>query len=110
MEEKIYTIIMNTLEQVNQGRENPIDLARGRAIELYGRNGVFDSMGLVSFLVSIEEAIQDQLGMAVTLVSEKAVSQRVSPFSSVAALIRFVTEEFTHCEPPGSAIPAHQAT
>lgn len=110
MEESIYSVIMNALEQVNQGRENPIDLAPGQAIVLYGRNGVFDSVGLVGFLVSLEEAIQDRLGRAVTLVSEKAVSRRVSPFSSVAALIQFVTEELAHSEPLAGGVPAHQAT
>lgn len=110
MEDSIYRVIMNALKQINQDRETPIDLAPGRSIVLYGQDGVFDSLGLVGFLVSLEEAIQDRLGMAVTLVSEKAVSRRVSPFSSVAALIQFVAEELGHAAPAATAMSAHQVT
>ena len=105
MNETIYSVVMNTLEQINQSRDSAIDLTPGREIVLYGRNGVFDSLGLVGFLVSLEEAIQDELGKTVTLATEKAVSRRVSPFSSVAALIQFVAEEVTHGEHPANEIP-----
>ncbi|MFL6713437.1 MAG: hypothetical protein ACJ8LN_10990 [Sulfurifustis sp.] len=93
MEDQLFRLITQALKDVNETRETPIDLSRGKALVLYGTIGVFDSMGLVNFLSAVEEAIEDTLQRTVSLTSEKAVSRRVSPFSSVAALIGFIVEE-----------------
>ncbi|MGN5378591.1 hypothetical protein ACQ4WX_17470 [Streptomyces lasalocidi] len=50
-------------------------------------------MYLVAFLSAVEESLEDEFGVEVSLTSEKAVSRRVSPFSSVRRLIGFIEEE-----------------
>jgi hypothetical protein len=62
-------------------------------VVLYGDGGVFNSMHLVNFLALVEEALEDELEVEISLTSKKAVSQRVSPFSSVCRLIEFIEEE-----------------
>jgi acyl carrier protein len=53
---------------------------------LIGRDGLLDSIQLVTLIVSIEERVADDLGVPVTLVDEKAVSAKSSPFRSIDAL------------------------
>ncbi|WP_035061646.1 hypothetical protein [Andreprevotia chitinilytica] len=93
MENQVFSLIMKTLEAINAERDNPIDTSAGLQLALYGTNGVFDSMGLVNFLSTLEEEIEDEMDQSVSLTSEKAVSRKISPFSSVAALIDFIHEE-----------------
>jgi hypothetical protein len=50
-------------------------------------------MQLVSFLAAVEEGLDDELNIEISLTSDKAVSQKVSPFSSVTCLIDFILEE-----------------
>lgn len=48
--------------------------------------GILDSLGLVSFLVAVEQTLEDVFGVHVVLADDRALSQQRSPFRSVAAL------------------------
>lgn len=95
MEMIIRDVVMNVLQEQVASREIPIDLTNGAPTVLFGKNGIFDSLGLVGFLIAAEEAIEDKINVAVSLTSDKAVSRRISPFSSVEALTQFIEEELS---------------
>ena len=61
-------------------------------ISLYGENGSLDSLGLVALTVDLEERILLQLGHTILIVSEKAVSQKVSPFLTVGSLAKYIQQ------------------
>jgi len=58
---------------------------------LLGNEAVVDSMGLVNLIVDVEGALADN-DIEVTLTSEKAMSQRNSPFRTVEALTDYIKE------------------
>lgn len=58
---------------------------------LYGENGTFDSLGLVSLIVDVEQQFA-QIGLQVTLTDDRAMSQRSSPFRTVQSLVDYITE------------------
>jgi D-alanine--poly(phosphoribitol) ligase subunit 2 len=62
---------------------------------LLGRNGVVDSLGLVSVIVAVEQAIADELGLNVSLADERAFSQKSSPFRTVGTLAAYAAEVVT---------------
>lgn len=93
MEMIILDVVMNVLQEQVASREISIDLINGAQTALFGRSGIFDSLGLVGFLVAVEEAIEDKVNMVVSLTSDKALSRSTSPFSSVEALTQFIEEE-----------------
>jgi len=93
MREQVFSIIHNALIEINATRKEKIDLCNVDTLALYGTTGVFDSMQLVSFLAAVEEGLDDELGLEISLTSEKAVSQTISPFSSVTLLIEFIMAE-----------------
>ncbi|MBT2298074.1 hypothetical protein [Pseudomonas fluorescens] len=93
MRDAIFTIIHGALVEVNATRKEKIDLSNIDSLALYGATGVFDSMQLVSFLAAVEEGLDDELGIEISLTSEKAVSQTISPFSSVSCLMDFIIAE-----------------
>ena len=73
----------------------PEDL--GPTTPLFGRRGVFDSLGLVAAIVAVEEAIEGEVGIGVTLADERAMSQKRSPFLTISSLAdyarRLIEEE-----------------
>ena len=60
---------------------------------LFGKEGVLDSMGLVTLIVAVEQAIEDRYEKAAGLADEKAMSQAKSPYRSVATLAEFAVQE-----------------
>lgn len=57
---------------------------------LFGQEGGLDSLGLVQFVVMVEDRLEDLSGRRLTLVSEQAMSRRASPFSTLGALAAHV--------------------
>lgn len=93
MNKRLFELIGNVVGEINERRDEVIPTDDLLNVSLYGEAGVFDSMHLVNFLTLIEEAIEDEYDVEISLTSEKAVSRRVSPFSRVAKLIEFIEEE-----------------
>jgi acyl carrier protein len=59
---------------------------------LWGDGGLFDSIGLVNFITTLEELISDKMDKQITIVSEKAFSQSASPFRTMETLGNFIEE------------------
>src|SRR6201992_4272209 len=57
-----------------------------------GPSAVLDSIGVVSLIVDIEQRLQMDHDIAVTLASEKALRQKNSRFSTVGGLAAHITE------------------
>ena len=57
---------------------------------LLGRSAVLDSLGLVQLLVDVEQRLDADHGIAVTLADERAMSQKHSPFRSVSTLSDYI--------------------
>lgn len=61
--------------------------------ELFGENGLLDSVGLVSLVVAVEQALEDELGAQVGLADERALSQRTSPYRTVSTLAEYAASQ-----------------
>ena len=72
-------------------------LPKGRTLEkspqtiLFGKGGQLDSLGLVSFIVEVEQKIEEELGVSITLADERAMSQKSSPFLTLQTLSEYVS-------------------
>jgi acyl carrier protein len=59
---------------------------------LFGPSGVLDSLDLVSFVITLEDLIKEEFNTTVIISSDKAMSQKSSPFLSVKTVTNFVLE------------------
>lgn len=59
---------------------------------LFGRDGLLDSVALVSFILDVEEAIRSACGVSITLADERAMSQARSPFRRVSSLADYAAQ------------------
>ena len=58
---------------------------------LFGDSGL-DSLGLVRFIVMVEDRIEDLTGIRLSLASDRAMSRRTSPFKNLKTLADFIRE------------------
>jgi acyl carrier protein len=91
-DERILRVILGAIEQLNHARVDGQKLAVSPDAEIFGGSSPLDSLGLVALVIDIEEALADQ-GLAVSLSDEKTMSQRNSPFRSVASLAEFIEQK-----------------
>lgn len=73
---------------IEQGRDLPDDL--GTETALLGKRATVDSLGLVTLIVELEQRIEEQYDLALTLADDRAMSQQRSPFRTVGTLADYV--------------------
>lgn len=61
----------------------------GPDTSLYGKDGLLDSMGIVSLIVAVEQEIEDQFDTLVSLADQSALSSRSSPYRTVQTLAEY---------------------
>lgn len=88
--EVVYRIVCKAIEDLNEelpdGRKVPV----GVDTQLLGAGAVLDSLSLVSVIIDVETAVESEFGFSVSLTDDRALSQKISPFSSVGALRSYV--------------------
>tara|TARA_A100000164_G_C21565711_1_gene611611 strand:- start:191 stop:484 length:294 start_codon:yes stop_codon:yes gene_type:complete len=92
-----YSILENKLLELLKSfiLENEIEISSDISsnTRLIGSSSIFDSIELVTFIVEVEQFLQESFDIEVQLTSENAMSRRTSPFLSVAAMSRYIIEE-----------------
>ena len=59
---------------------------------LIGSDALLDSLGLVSFIVEVEQSLEEEYDFSINIVSEKAMSRTTSPFISIKTLSKFYVD------------------
>ncbi len=93
MQQEVIDLIIETAKELGED-ELSVDVELTGETELFGENGVLDSMGLVTLVVAVEQAIEDRFDKTVALADEKALSQANSPYKTVAALAQYAAGQF----------------
>jgi len=91
MELKIKQITLQTLLDFIDENDISVDVIDERT-RLIGHSSFLDSMDLVSFIVMLEENINDEFSSELELTDEKAMSRRTSPFTSVKTVVDYIHE------------------
>ena len=87
----IEEIVLGALRSVNLSRPSDAQLEVSSTATVYGDGSPLDSLGLVTLLIDIEEALSDR-GVAVTLSDARAMSQTNSPFRAVRPLVDYIVQ------------------
>lgn len=84
--ETIRDLLLKCLQEADPTPPGPVDAET----VLLGKSSHFDSLGLVNYIVDVEQALDEELGVAVTLADERAMSQTRSPFRTVQSLTDYI--------------------
>jgi acyl carrier protein len=91
MSETVIPLIIETLREL-QAKKGSMPRELNAETPLFGPDGILDSLALVSLVVGVEQAIEDEFGMVVSLADEKALSQRNSPYRTIGALAEYASQ------------------
>ena len=83
------------LNKINEFvRENNLEISEKINLNtrLIGSSSFFDSMDLVSFIVEVEQDIEEKFNLRVQLATERAMSRSSSPFVSLETLSNYIVE------------------
>ena len=61
-------------------------------LPLIGEDATVSSMALVSYIADVESTLMENYNLTLTLVSERALSRKKSPFRTINALADYVFE------------------
>jgi acyl carrier protein len=90
---QISALVISCLKAVLSSEDRKAELPLDQIDEstpLLGRGSFLDSLGLVSLIVDIEQKLNEDHGISLTIADERAMSQQKSPFRTVATLVDYV--------------------
>jgi len=92
MRQEIVDVILETARELGRD-EIGYDGELNEDTLLFGTNGALDSMGLVTLIVAVEQAVEDRFEASVSLADEKAMSQANSPYRTVGTLAEYAASQ-----------------
>ena len=90
MGKQIKEIIFKSIKELNENLDEDQQLLLSTDTVLLGKDSNIDSITLVNLIVTIEESLEDNLNVSVTLADEKALSQKNSPFLTIQTLLDYI--------------------
>ena len=94
MYKKVVEKILQAIEEINDQLPQKQKLAQSTSTVLFGKDGKLDSLGLVNLLVIIEQNIEDEFDISITIADERAMSQKHSPFRTIGTLAKYINMLF----------------
>jgi acyl carrier protein len=87
--EQILTSLRDIIEENNEDSEIDVN-ELNESTQLIGKNAILDSLTLVSLIVDVEQKVNDQYNLTITVADERAMSQEKSPFRTIRTLADYV--------------------
>jgi acyl carrier protein len=91
--ERLVDLIVSDVKELGDQDQVELPTNLTPATPLFGESGFLDSMSLVSLVVAVEQAIEDQFGKIVSLADEKALSRHHSPYRTIGSLAEYAAGE-----------------
>ena len=88
LEEVLYPSVDAVRETVERGEQ----LQKSPDAPLFGDGAPLTSLGLVTFVMEVEDRVSSVTGKTVRLVSSEAMSRKRSPFRTLGALADYIAE------------------
>jgi acyl carrier protein len=88
--EEINQVVLNTFKQVIRDNEKSMEREPDETTPIMGADSPFDSVDLVTFIVALEQVLEDDWNISVILADDRAMSQEVSPFKSIGSISNYI--------------------
>lgn len=92
MNEKIEKIVIESLVEIYENYETLATAKPNSKTQIFGKDGILDSLALVALVAEIETRLDDELQIQIVLANEQAMSRRNSPFKNVENLKNYILE------------------
>ena len=86
----IENLIITSVKEINEQLPQAEQLGQSTKTVLFGKDGKLDSLGIVTLVVIIEQNIEDEFDVSITIADERAMSQKHNPFRTIGALATYI--------------------
>ena len=83
-------LIFSAIDELNQRLTPDRQLDKDINTILFGESGQLKSLELVNLILIIEEKLEEEFDLLISLTDERAMSQKRSPFRTVARLADYI--------------------
>jgi len=90
LKEKITQLILKVIGELNEQLPPEQNLEKSIETIIVGKEGKLDSVDLIHFIVAVEQMIEDEFEVPITLADERAMSEKHSPFRTVGSLVDYI--------------------
>lgn len=90
LHDRVLGAVYRAVDDINDVLPPEEHLDKSLEAHLLGREARFDSLGLVSLIVNVEERVIEEFQLALILGDEQAMSRQRSPFRTLGTLIEYV--------------------
>lgn len=87
---QIAALVIDSLHDVLSQADKPYPDGVGGDTYLIGRRSVVDSIGLVTLIIDLEQKLEEEHRISLTIADDRAMSQKNSPFLSVRSLTDYI--------------------
>jgi hypothetical protein len=92
LREKMTQVVLDSLAELNEQFKPEQRLPMALSTALYGSSSTLTSTDLVSFIVGVEQRLEEQHQIHLTIVDDRALARKSSPFRSVESLVTYICE------------------
>ena len=89
---EILEMVFAAVKRTNQLREADAQIPQREDAALFGQGGYLDSLGLVSFVLDVEDLVNEATGLSIVLSDDRAMSQSRSPFRTIGDFVDYVAK------------------
>jgi hypothetical protein len=90
---KLLEAIYRAIDEANQQQEADRKIAKAPGTVLLGDASFLDSVGLINFVIALEQQVEQRLGATVSLTANPDMFSTESPLRSVQTLADFLAQE-----------------
>lgn len=91
-QDRIEKAIHLAVDKLNKQLPKGTKLEKSPDAVLYGKSGVLESLDFVTFIMEIEEQVQEEFGVDLMITDENLLSKEKSPFSTLGTLTDYLEE------------------
>lgn len=88
----IIEVIIDCIKENSEADFNTYYTKYGNDLAIFGSDSLFDSIGLVNFIVALEFEILEKFEKQVSISDSKAFSYKHSPFRTINTLAEYIKE------------------
>lgn len=86
---RVANAVARAVDAFNAEAPDGVHLTDNPETVLFGLGGSLDSLGLVNFIVAVEQQLEQELALTLTLADERAMARDESPFATLGALTAY---------------------
>lgn len=87
---EIIELLYEVIDEMNQQFNSQDNLEKKESLELLGEASKLDSLGLINFILAVEEKFEDRLNVTLTLANEEMMFRGNSPLRTVGFLADYI--------------------